>query len=42
MVGGFGLCGTPQNLTGALLKTHVKDLTMINNVGVDVRPAFYW
>lgn len=35
MVGGFGLCGTPQNLTGALLKTHVKDLTMINNVGVD-------
>ncbi|XP_058409753.1 succinyl-CoA:3-ketoacid coenzyme A transferase 2, mitochondrial-like [Diceros bicornis minor] len=36
MVGGFGLCGIPENLIGALLKTRVKDLTVVSsNVGVD-------
>ncbi|KAM7098713.1 LOW QUALITY PROTEIN: succinyl-CoA:3-ketoacid coenzyme A transferase 2, mitochondrial [Molossus nigricans] len=34
MVGEFGLCGTPQNLIGVLLKTHMKDLTVISN-GMD-------
>lgn len=31
MVGGFGLCGIPENLLGALLKKNVKDLTVISN-----------
>jgi 3-oxoacid CoA-transferase subunit A len=36
MVGGFGLCGIPENLIRALVKKGVKDLTTIsNNVGVD-------
>ncbi|XP_010861090.1 PREDICTED: succinyl-CoA:3-ketoacid coenzyme A transferase 2, mitochondrial-like [Bison bison bison] len=36
MIGGFGLCGIPENLIGALLKTRVKDLTVISsNVGVE-------
>jgi 3-oxoacid CoA-transferase subunit A len=36
MVGGFGLCGIPENLILALAKTGVKDLTVIsNNCGVD-------
>lgn len=35
MVGGFRLCGTPQNPIGALFKTHVKDLTVISNGSVD-------
>jgi len=36
LVGGFGLCGIPENLIGALLKTDVKDLTVVsNNAGVD-------
>nr|BAE27096.1 unnamed protein product [Mus musculus] len=36
LVGGFGLCGIPENLIGALLKTGVKDLTAVsNNAGVD-------
>lgn len=36
MVGGFGLCGIPENLIQALLKKGVKDLTVIsNNCGVD-------
>ncbi|MGG0450314.1 CoA transferase subunit A [Priestia megaterium] len=36
MVGGFGLCGIPENLILALVKTGVKDLTVIsNNCGVD-------
>lgn len=36
MVGGFGLCGIPENLINALVKTGVKNLTTIsNNVGVD-------
>jgi 3-oxoacid CoA-transferase len=35
-VGGFGLCGIPENLIGALVKTGVKDLTAVsNNAGVD-------
>lgn len=35
-VGGFGLCGIPENLIAALLKTGVKDLTCFsNNAGVD-------
>ena len=33
---GFGLCGIPENLINALLKTSVKDLTVVsNNAGVD-------
>ena len=36
MVGGFGLCGIPENLIRALVKKGVKNLTTIsNNVGVD-------
>ncbi|KAK7804903.1 hypothetical protein U0070_027620 [Myodes glareolus] len=31
LVGGFGLCGIPENLIGALLKTGVKDLTAVSN-----------
>jgi len=34
--GGFGLCGIPENLIGALLKAGTKDLTIVgNNAGVD-------
>ncbi|HLK33204.1 MAG TPA: CoA transferase subunit A [Terriglobales bacterium] len=36
MVGGFGLCGNPENLIRALVKKGVKNLTtMSNNAGVD-------
>jgi 3-oxoacid CoA-transferase subunit A len=36
MVGGFGLCGIPENLILALAETGVKNLTVIsNNCGVD-------
>jgi 3-oxoacid CoA-transferase subunit A len=36
MVGGFGLCGIPENLIGALVRKGVKNLTTIsNNAGVD-------
>ena len=36
VVGGFGLCGIPENLIGALSERPVKDLTCVsNNCGVD-------
>src|ERR1700739_1300910 len=36
MVGGFGLCGIPENCIAALVKKGVKNLTCIsNNAGVD-------
>jgi 3-oxoacid CoA-transferase subunit A len=36
MLGGFGLCGIPENSIGALVRSGVKDLTCIsNNAGVD-------
>ncbi|XP_020609414.1 succinyl-CoA:3-ketoacid coenzyme A transferase 1, mitochondrial-like [Orbicella faveolata] len=36
LVGGFGLCGIPENLIDGLLKTGVKNLTCVsNNAGVD-------
>ncbi|MBU9720752.1 MULTISPECIES: CoA transferase subunit A [Bacillaceae] len=36
LVGGFGLCGIPENLIKALRETGVKDLTIVsNNCGVD-------
>ncbi|XP_019881862.2 succinyl-CoA:3-ketoacid coenzyme A transferase 1, mitochondrial [Aethina tumida] len=36
LVGGFGLCGIPENLIAALLKHNVKNLTVVsNNAGVD-------
>jgi len=36
MLGGFGLCGIPENCIAALLRKKVKDLTCIsNNAGVD-------
>lgn len=36
LVGGFGLCGIPENLIKGLLKHHVKQLTVVsNNAGVD-------
>jgi len=36
MVGGFGLCGIPENLIRALVRKGVRNLTTIsNNVGVD-------
>ena len=31
MLGGFGLCGIPENLIGALLKTDAKELTCVSN-----------
>jgi 3-oxoacid CoA-transferase subunit A len=36
MVGGFGLCGIPENLIGAVVDKGLKNLTtMSNNAGVD-------
>ena len=36
MLGGFGLCGIPENCITALVKKGVKQLTCIsNNAGVD-------
>jgi len=36
LVGGFGLCGIPENLIGSLLKRPVNSLTLVsNNAGVD-------
>jgi 3-oxoacid CoA-transferase subunit A len=36
MIGGFGLCGIPENLIRALVRRGTRDLTTIsNNVGVD-------
>jgi 3-oxoacid CoA-transferase subunit A len=36
MLGGFGLCGIPENCISALVKSGVKELTCIsNNAGVD-------
>src|SRR5437764_11953834 len=36
VVGGFGLCGIPENLIHALVDQRVKDLTCVsNNAGVD-------
>jgi len=36
MIGGFGLCGTPENLIRALHEKGTRDLTIIsNNGGID-------
>ncbi|HQV01087.1 MAG TPA: CoA-transferase, partial [Bacteroidia bacterium] len=36
LVGGFGLCGIPENCINALVQSGVKGLTCIsNNAGVD-------
>ena len=36
MAGGFGLCGIPENTIAEMVKSGVKDLTVIsNNCGVD-------
>src|SRR5512142_2567691 len=36
MVGGFGLCGIPENLINALARSGIKNLTVIsNNAGID-------
>ena len=36
MLGGFGLCGIPENSIAQLVKLGIKDLTCIsNNAGVD-------
>src|SRR6187551_996349 len=36
MLGGFGLCGIPENSIAALVKKRIKELTCIsNNAGVD-------
>jgi 3-oxoacid CoA-transferase subunit A len=36
VVGGFGLCGIPENLIAALIRKAVKNLTVVsNNCGVD-------
>ena len=36
MLGGFGLCGIPENCINALVKSGIKNLTCIsNNAGVD-------
>ncbi len=37
LVGGFGLCGIPENLISGLLKSEAKDLTVVsNNAGENV------
>uniref|UniRef100_A0A4W3I3H7 Uncharacterized protein n=1 Tax=Callorhinchus milii TaxID=7868 RepID=A0A4W3I3H7_CALMI len=38
LVGGFGLCGIPENLIKALLKTGVKNLTAVSNNAGSVSP----
>lgn len=36
MAGGFGLCGIPENLIGAIKESGVKNLTVVsNNCGID-------
>ncbi len=36
LAGGFGLCGIPENLIAALVKSGTRDLTVVsNNAGVD-------
>ena len=36
MLGGFGLCGIPENTIGELVRLNIKDITCIsNNAGVD-------
>src|SRR5215207_2197076 len=36
MLGGFGLCGVPENLIAALVRNGVKGLhTISNNMGID-------
>ena len=36
LVGGFGLCGIPENLIAGLLSTGANNLTVVsNNAGVD-------
>jgi 3-oxoacid CoA-transferase subunit A len=36
LLGGFGLCGIPENLIAALRKKNTKDLTLVsNNAGID-------
>jgi 3-oxoacid CoA-transferase subunit A len=43
MVGGFGLCGTPENLIEAVRRKGVKHLTVIsNNAGVEGRGVGCW
>jgi 3-oxoacid CoA-transferase len=34
--GGFGLCGIPENLIGAVVNSNIKNITIVgNNAGVD-------
>ena len=35
LVGGFGLCGIPENLVRALHRSKVKDLTVVSNEAGD-------
>ena len=47
MLGGFGLCGIPENSITALVEKGIKNLTCIsNNAGVDDfgmdMPALFW
>eukprot|EP00095_Tigriopus_kingsejongensis_P006329 maker-scaffold411_size179879-snap-gene-0.36 protein:Tk06329 transcript:maker-scaffold411_size179879-snap-gene-0.36-mRNA-1 annotation:"hypothetical protein DAPPUDRAFT_220335" len=36
LVGGFGLCGIPENIIFGVLKRNIKDLTLVsNNAGID-------
>ena len=40
LMGGFGLCGIPENLIAAVRRKGTKDLTIVsNNAGVD---SSYW
>ena len=43
LVGGFGLCGIPENLIKALLNSKVKDLTVVSNEAGNslYRPQIY-
>ena len=36
LMGGFGICGIPENLIGALLRKGTRDITVVSNgVGLD-------
>src|SRR5206468_9730612 len=42
LMGGFGLCGIPENLIAAVRRKGVKDLTIVsNNEGVDDSEIFH-
>ena len=41
LVGGFGLCGIPENLIAAVLQQGAKDLTIVSNNAGKTINAYY-